>query len=102
MIETFFSFFFFFFWVESRLGLLLCSCLSSYYSLTTDPGRALDIKLAPIAPIAELHSETSVLISSKEATGWREVACAFHSGGGGSSGRRGVAGLVFIPSIASS
>jgi hypothetical protein len=23
---------------------------SSYYSLTTDPGRALDIKLAPIAP----------------------------------------------------
>ncbi len=50
-VSFFFFFFFFFFWVESRLGLLLCWCLSSYYSLTTDPGRALDIKLAPIAPI---------------------------------------------------
>ncbi len=46
-----FSFFLFFGLVEAGAAAALLLFEFELYSLTTDPGRALDIKLAPIAPI---------------------------------------------------
>ncbi len=52
----FFLFLFFLFLFLRRVRGWACRCVAQrgrYLMLTTDPGRALDIKIAPIAPIAQ-------------------------------------------------